>query len=248
MVTPLTLLTAVRCWSGHMGGDAQPHDRHPVPYTYSTDQHPPGTGAPPLPDPAGSIPGKYHENFILAVNTLHRICDTFPSYEHDLIEKFMCETGSEDCWLNRCEKCSNAKIHSQKYSLKESHAVVWYEWRKDKDGCLNKVEREGLTDDLFQHICFMLPRFLKHCYVKRNQTESYNEERNMVGSHDFGPAFGLIQENYTCTYQDEIQSAHWQQKQVRLFTAAIWFEGKIHPTVFGIRQPDSCQKKLLVHI
>ena len=29
---------------------------------------------------------KYHENFILAVNTLHRICDTFPSYEHDLRE------------------------------------------------------------------------------------------------------------------------------------------------------------------
>ena len=149
----------------------------------------------------------------------------------------MCETGSEDCWLNGCEKCSNAKILCQKYSLKESHTVVWYEWRKDKDGCLNKVEQEGLTDDLFQHICSMLPRFLEHCYVKRNQAESYNEERNMVGSHDFDPAFALIQvdfsENYTCTYQDEIQSAHWQQKQVSLFTAAIWFEGKIHPTVLA---------------
>ena len=39
-----------------MDGDARPHDRHPVPYTYSADQHPPGAGAPPLPDPAGSIP------------------------------------------------------------------------------------------------------------------------------------------------------------------------------------------------
>ena len=59
----------------------------------------------------------------------------------------------------------------------------------------------------------------------------------MVGSHDFDPAFALIQvdfsENYTCTYQDEIQSAHWQQKQVSLFTTAIWFEGKIHPTVLA---------------
>ena len=131
------------------------------------------------------------------------------SYEHDLIEKFTCETGSEDCWLNHCAKCSNAKILYQKYSLKESHTVVWYEWRKDKDGCLNKVEQEGLTDDLFQHICSMLPRFLEHCYVKRNQAESYNEERNMVGSHDFDPAFALIQvdfsENYTCTYQCILQ-------------------------------------------
>ena len=34
-------------------------------------------------------------------------------------------------------------------------------------------------------------------------------------------------------YQDEIQSAHWQQSQVSLFTAAIWFEEKIHATILA---------------
>lgn len=29
-------------------------------------------------------------------------------------------------------------------------------------------------------------------------------------------------ENYTCLYQDEIQSAHWSNPQVTVFTAAIW--------------------------
>lgn len=29
-------------------------------------------------------------------------------------------------------------------------------------------------------------------------------------------------ENYSCTHQDEIQSAHWNQQQITLFTVAVW--------------------------
>ena len=61
---------------------------------------------------------KYHENFILAVNALHKTCDTFPPYERDLIEKFTCETSSEDCWLIRCEKCSDFAKSIRLKSLK----------------------------------------------------------------------------------------------------------------------------------
>ena len=32
-------------------------------------------------------------------------------------------------------------------------------------------------------------------------------------------------------FQDEIQSAHRKQDQVSLLTAAIWFDGKLHPKV-----------------
>ena len=34
-------------------------------------------------------------------------------------------------------------------------------------------------------------------------------------------------ENYTCTAQDEIQSAHWNQNQVTLFTTVTWMKGKV---------------------
>ena len=92
-------------------------------------------------------------------------------------------------------------------------------------GSLTKSEEGGFTDDLFDHICSMLPNFLEHCYVKRNQADSYNEERKMVGDENFDTTFALIQvdflENYRCMYQDEIQSAQWQQNQVSLFTVAI---------------------------
>ena len=37
--------------------------------------------------------------------------------------------------------------------------------------------------------------------------------------------------NYTCVFQDEVQSAHWQHAQISLFTAALWYEGTLHPIV-----------------
>ena len=34
-------------------------------------------------------------------------------------------------------------------------------------------------------------------------------------------------ENYACTAQDEIQSAHWNQNQVTLFPTVTWFKGEV---------------------
>ena len=30
-------------------------------------------------------------------------------------------------------------------------------------------------------------------------------------------------ENYTVTFQDEIQSAHWKQRQISTYTVLIWY-------------------------
>ncbi len=32
-------------------------------------------------------------------------------------------------------------------------------------------------------------------------------------------------ENYTAAYQDQIQSAHWHQKQVTVFPSVLWSDG-----------------------
>jgi len=63
---------------------------------------------------------------------------------------------------------------------------------------------------------------------------AYKQKREEVLSSESGDT-ALIQinfsENYTCAQQDEIQSAHWNQKQVSLFTAAVWHSGKMFPSV-----------------
>jgi len=40
-------------------------------------------------------------------------------------------------------------------------------------------------------------------------------------------------ENYSCMSQDEVQSAHWNQRQVSLFTAALWHSGFLHSRVIA---------------
>lgn len=52
----------------------------------------------------------------------------------------------------------------------------------------------------------------------------YNAAREKAISKEFDVTEVLIQvdvsENYKCMYQDEIQSAHWDQSQVSIVTAA----------------------------
>ena len=45
-------------------------------------------------------------------------------------------------------------------------------------------------------------------------------------------------ENHTCRAQDEVQSAHWNQAQVKLHTSVSWFRGQIDPQVAA---SDTCQ-------
>ena len=67
-------------------------------------------------------------------------------------------------------------------------------------------------------------RFLQDVFIKRQQS-SYLEEK--LTNLDKGEAVVQVDfaENYTCRYQDDIQSAHWHQEQVTLFTVAVWTKG-----------------------
>ena len=70
-----------------------------------------------------------------------------------------------------------------------------------------------------------LPQFLEHCFVKRALSEQYQIERNCI-AEPLNKAEALIQvdffKNYTCMFQDEVQSAHWSKKEVSFLTATIW--------------------------
>jgi hypothetical protein len=110
---------------------------------------------------------KYHENFIMAVNTLNKeFGHIIPKYDHDLPAKLVCAAATDDCWFNRCPTCSDAKLVRGMFLLEESKAVTWY-GGKDGDDKLCKMVKEGTTDDLFDHLCSILPEFLQHCHVKK---------------------------------------------------------------------------------
>ena len=124
-------------------------------------------------------------------------------------------------------------------------------WRNDDAGKICKVVEEGTTEDLTSYICSIIPKFMEHCFVKRMQATSYNEERDVAEhAEDDTQAFLQVDfsENYTCVFQDEIQSAHWKQAQVNLFTAALWCTDSLRPIVLASDNLNHSKETIIAYV
>ncbi|KAJ8033178.1 39S ribosomal protein L13, mitochondrial [Holothuria leucospilota] len=136
--------------------------------------------------------------------------------------------------MNECAECHGAAGFNNSHSFEGSvnTPCSWLQWEMDKDGRMMKIQEEGTVGELVEHITAILPQFLQHCYVKREQAAAYNAQREKALSESHNSHSALLQvdfsENFTCVAQDEIQSAHWNQRQVSLFTAALWHSGSLH--------------------
>ncbi|CAB3988658.1 Hypothetical predicted protein [Paramuricea clavata] len=171
---------------------------------------------------------KYHENFINAVNILHQVSPSVPLYTNEFPQSCLCNPVKRECWMNQCEQCKDGKGFRNSYPLEENGDVKWYVWKTDSSNKLVKNVEEGTTEELYTHICSIIPHFMAHCFTKRMQAEAYNKERKdaEADSESLSNAAFLqvdFSENYTCVSQDEIQSAHWKQSQFknRFIVAAL---------------------------
>ncbi|KAG1682566.1 hypothetical protein GQR58_010849 [Nymphon striatum] len=147
---------------------------------------------------------RHHENFIIAINALHKANLSVPLYSHDLPQLFLCSLPTYNC-----NACNNGKGFLKAYPIEETTEVLWSVWKNAEDGRLSKIVEEGTTRDLVGYITSIIPKFMKHCYVKRMQAMSYNTERQQAAAASGQGEHSLIQidfsENYTCISQDEIQ-------------------------------------------
>lgn len=198
---------------------------------------------------------KYHENYISAVNSLHKVLPNFPKYTKGFIESnVICKEATEDCWLRKCNSCQNALHRHLDVALENNDApavVKWNIW-KDQDKTIMKVIEEGTAFDLAKYIISITPQFLEHSYVKRNQADSYQKQREAIGCSSFNPKDALIQvdfsENFTCIAQDEVQSFHWVQPQVSLFTVSLWHSGTHHPIIIASDNLDHSKHTIVAYI
>jgi len=129
--------------------------------------------------------------------------------------------------------------------------VTWYIWKNDENDKLCKAVEEGTVSELREYICSITPQFMEHCYIKRQQAARYTKEREAAMSTPNDESKALLQvdysENYSCSYQDEIQSAHWKQ-QVTLFTAALWHSGELHSMVIASDNLTHAKETLVAYI
>lgn len=182
----------------------------------------------------------YHANFIEAVAALHKCIPTLPDYKNDFIQLFLCGESNINCWFSKCANCYGLTIEKLKEhfdNITLNMNVRWMVWRKSTvSKRIEKCEENGTLADLATHVSALSPQFLRHRFVKRSQSDTFNlSDRPMETDLKF-PDVGLLQidfaENYVCEQQDEVQAAHWNQRQLTLFTTAFYFNDCFQSKVF----------------
>jgi len=66
--------------------------------------------------------------------------------------------------------------------------------------------------------------YVLYVFIKRKQARSYEEDKELAELADGDSCVVQMDfaENYTVTFQDEIQSAHWKQRQITVYTVMIY--------------------------
>ena len=174
---------------------------------------------------------KYHANIILLLEALHR---RYPNQiqlytKETFTARCVCDVDNEVCMTNNCKKCSNAKqfYRNIRDTVPEESYFKWHQW-SEVNGYLQQTENEGSTTDAFNELAMQLPKFLWHSFVKEKQALSYNDAKTKSMMPDSTSCVLQMDfaENFTCQSQDEIQSAHWNQNQITLFTVMVYHRGE----------------------
>ena len=146
----------------------------------------------------------------------------------ELAESTVCGENlfNRACVDAKCDSCGHSKvIEGWKTELKErlNEEITWFEWKqvgKSKD----KIQEKGTVEMLIQALEKDLKGLASHVKTAKWQRTQYNQLRDNIPE---GSAVVTIDfaENYLCVHQNEIQSAHWNYKQV-----------SVHPCVLQYKQ------------
>ena len=114
----------------------------------------------------------------------------FPAFSQTFPELLNCDQSNEACLLNNCKACKNGKEFSDKNSekLQPNLLAQWAMWKNNKEKLI-KVREEGTVKEPPEYITNLIPQFFVHCYIKRNQSASYQKsasmqnQRRLLGPH-----------------------------------------------------------------
>lgn len=174
----------------------------------------------------------YHENIRLLLES----SSIFPNSTTDFIRMIVCDDNSKSCMLQTCDECKDLKLFNklmERICNSELESEVSYQqWIKSEEGALVRNKKEGILNDVLHLLEQQLLYFLCHVYVKRTQSKFFT---NLKTNLPHGKLLIQIDfsENYSHIYQDEIQSAHWQNTSSTIYTSMVYYCDRESVTVFS---------------
>lgn len=165
---------------------------------------------------------KRHANFNFVVEALSKTIENIPLTGKELLRNLCCDVNNEKCMIGLCTECKTDIFTLLPDDCNVAAKISWQQWA-DVNGRPIVVNIDGSVEDAVIDIQNKLSDFKIHCFVKSIQEHQFELKKKILQ-----PAELLIQvdfaENYSCTAQDEIQSAHWSTNQVTIFTCVAWMK------------------------
>lgn len=174
---------------------------------------------------------------LLASQTPHNVCvckkhlnfsfKVDDSNYKTLLDFVCCDQLDENCMFNNCENCKmDVQLLLPDDIAPTLNTVCLVKEWKEVNGFLQISNEQLKVCDLISKINCDLPHFKKHCFIKKIQNKYFEESKNAQIESE-----AIVQvdfsENATLTAQNQIQSAHWKQRQVTIFTCCIWNAGQV---------------------
>lgn len=170
---------------------------------------------------------KYHANMNFLLESISKNDNFCPKTHKELLEYLCCNVSNEDCVLGKCPKCSRNKFSDLiKYVEMDPHLKLsWKQW-VDGEGGIQLTVVEGSMAMAVKDVENKIPHFKTHCHVKKIQETYFEKLMEQLKKENCTETYAVVQidfaENYSLTFQDEIQAAHWSHQQVGIFTSCVW--------------------------
>ncbi|CAF1022728.1 unnamed protein product [Adineta steineri] len=183
----------------------------------------------------------YHENFYLLLKSWNKMLKEKSLIKDDveliitdkyLVNRIVCGIPGEDCYNGRCDTCgiiSPSDILLQNIMIDDDEQFPWSQWITANNK-IDLLHINGSVSSFLDEINNKWKQFLLHWYITTVQKEYIKSIRlnssfttHIVAQLDFA-------ENYSIFYQREIQSYHWNNDQVTIFTVQLKV-GSVHKNI-----------------
>lgn len=119
-----------------------------------------------------------------------------------------------------CTNCYNAKYSFDEMPEIQAMQVKWFQWEIVNQKMV-KLTQTGSLKECHTKLGVQLRYFLRHMFIKRQQSEFFEEAKKNATRNSVVIQLDFA-ENHGIKYQHEIQSAHWSNQQVTIFTVYVW--------------------------
>ncbi|CAF4243574.1 unnamed protein product [Rotaria sp. Silwood2] len=190
---------------------------------------------------------KYHANIDLLLSSISSILNT-PKTTALFREALVCDSNDKNCMSSNCTTCGDLKYFDKIFECNEElggEDLCYSQW-ETINAKIVKTEKSGTIQDAINDLKIKANDFLMHSFITHVQYLYFEECKqnatptSIVLQIDFS-------ENYRTKYQDEVQNAFFNYKQVGLFNAVVWSGPNFDVINYSLISDDISHDKYSIH-